>query len=552
MGRMPVTMAGGFAGIGEKLFGLRQPRLLDLDRMIRESKGTSLFRRLRFERCTTDFVEPTTVWRELERFCAAPAPFSWWLITGSAGTGKSRALFEFCQMLRAGRGEAVEGEQFSVAWDAGFLSLDDTPLDTWDAWWPMRHTLLVLDDVTRDRREAGDEVVKIIARLVERAKENELRRSWLKKGRVRVVLLAREHGEQGEDCGQSEWYGRLDVDSRHREALEFSPLADEGLHAIAQDALRLIWKSPAADLPGFIEKLEAVDKEKRPLFAMLLAGYLGEKGADEGRVTQRDVLDFAIEKEFARKASLGKDERLLETLIVSSLTGGRVGGGDEDAQEPGYPLEPNLLGEYFVLESAGKKEDGQRRVAVAKTQELIEAAWGVSPEEVCGFFCRCIRDFSFDPAWIETLFLNESMAGAGEEVKQAYLFASLVIVDTLREKGDLAGAWKVLQAIAGSGYSELVQVLRAKQAFKLLTALGEAGRLDEARMIFGAMRDYGQTDEVRALCAKAAVNLVIRHATVKRLSEAREICDDIAALGNTKEVQAARSVALKFISSKYA
>ena len=68
----------------------------------------------------------------LESFLGGQEKFSWWIITGPAGAGKSRLALELC--------EAVQG-----AWHAGFLSRTDSFGD-WTHWLPTQPTLIVLDE----------------------------------------------------------------------------------------------------------------------------------------------------------------------------------------------------------------------------------------------------------------------------------------------------------------------------------------------------------------------------------------------------------------------
>ena len=62
---------------------------------------------------STTFAGRTEEMRLLESFLGAPEKFSWWIVTGPAGAGKSRLELELCQ--------AVQG-----AWHAGFLSRADS------------------------------------------------------------------------------------------------------------------------------------------------------------------------------------------------------------------------------------------------------------------------------------------------------------------------------------------------------------------------------------------------------------------------------------------
>ena len=104
----------------------------------------------------------------LTSFLESKEQFSWWIITGPAGSGKSRLALELCQV--------IQGE-----WYAGFLSRAQS-FSEWSHWSPSQHTLIIIDYVAGRAIEASDIVLQLAGM-----------RSTLQRP-VRVLLVARNLG----------------------------------------------------------------------------------------------------------------------------------------------------------------------------------------------------------------------------------------------------------------------------------------------------------------------------------------------------------------------
>ena len=133
--------------------------------------------------------------------------------------------------------------------------------------------------------------------------------------------LEREYKERNEAGQPLEWYKQLDKTTLYQRPFDLGTVSDEGLYKIATQAAKDIWKSPnpLPARPDFLDKLTKLDKHKHPLFAMLLAGYLGIN--PKAKINPNEVLDFAIEQEFERfltPAGVEKDPALLHAMILST------------------------------------------------------------------------------------------------------------------------------------------------------------------------------------------------------------------------------------------
>ena len=493
------------------------------------------FKDFYFANRSTTFFEPESAWHDLEAFCASEAGFRWWLLYGSAGMGKSRTALEFCQKLKATEGAAPIGGNFTKKWEAGFVDLDKTSFEVWKKWQPRQATFLVLDHVNKEHIKSSIEddkadndsrqqydIAKIIDILTKRSNpaENQGGSERLKpfRHRVRLLLLEREyqeeHGKEREELG---WYKNLERDSCYKAPAELTTVGGEALVSIAKDALRKIPGADSAGLPDdFIEKLTAIDREKRPLFAMLLACYLVEKQHAKGdiaKVEPYDVLDYAISVEFQHIWNpAGVKGALLDALAKSTLTGGAAGdcaldekqqkivwnsglinrlAGSGESKFRFLPVRPDLLGEYFILTGAGRESDAPlQRIEDSRMQALIDEAWRDFPYDTAMFFDKCGRDFISHPNF-KKRFLNEKMSRADPLVKLVYASVSVNLIFNYGDAGQLPEARDIFDAMSSLGDSEEIRLLRAKASFNLINAYGDAGQLTEARDIFDAMSSLG-------------------------------------------------------------
>jgi pentatricopeptide repeat protein len=383
------------------------------DHMNDKRDGRVLFRDLRFFGGITRYVAPETLWQDFEAFYRAPLPMSWWLITGSAGSGKSRNAFEFCKALETGRArffdagkfrslhlEPVPGENHSF-WRAGFADLDNTPFKTWETWQPRQHTLLVFDGIARhynarlhvqedgeDARRNRHNIVEIIRLLTVRAAQGDFDNF-----RVRLLLLERD----GWEDRHLDWHRALpkrSVMCFRTEPTPLPPLTPEGLHlSIAGDvheSIRLRHEgAPLHDIPAdFLDRLKAIDSERRPLYAMLLAAWLAGNEGQARTITRNDILDCAFLEEYERQLKpVGEEKaaRILRAVAMSTLTGGRAGAcgmgdvydlwysgfgyeADDGAFRP-YPVEPDILGEYLVLRGLERELDRRQKLEREQKRE---------------------------------------------------------------------------------------------------------------------------------------------------------------------------------------
>jgi pentatricopeptide repeat protein len=570
-----------------------EPVLLDFNQC---KKQPRLFQEFHFSGRATRYIMDEPLWRDFEEFYRAPQALSWWLITGKAGSGKSRAALEFCTALETGKAEfrfptnasaepievkPVSGEDFSN-WKAGFLYLAGTPFSTWKDWKPKQHTLLVFDQATRHHNDNsrfcrgwqdGEDVrhrfnvAAIIKLLAAKAEQGDFGPY-----RVRLLLLEREHRQASWD-----WDRDVSGDSPLHFKEEPTLLASvplEGLFAIAQD----VWKNagrdgadaPCTSFDVFLDKLFSVDNDRRALFAMLLAAAMTTDGGDQTAFTRRDVLKLALKGGYERILQLAGEEsaaQAMRILALSTLTGGRLGACDLDKDHVlwnsglghaangndgifyPWPLEPELLGESFVLDDMGQDDIPEdARIGNDEMRALIAKAWETCSPEMAYFFESCGQDFPFDPTWIETRFLDCRLA----DVDTPLYMRTAVNLVTWFGKGQLDAARKIYEHMNSVGNAGMFCRERAEVSTNLIRVYCEAGMFDEASPIFLAMNALGDSEEVRRCRAAASVYLVGELCKVGELVRARVMFEGALAFEESEEYQIPKALALISLINGYA
>jgi len=340
----------------------------------------------------------------LSEFLNSDSKFSWLLVTGDAGSGKSRLALELCCEV---------GEE----WHAGFLSRTVKDFK-WTEYQPTRKTLIVIDYVASRAAEVGEVVLNL-----SRASS-----SFTKP--VRILLVERE---------KRSWWTTLSREDSQSESAEIiacqygEPLALPGLslEAILQIAEEAVhsrqgtWNAEIAST--FLLRLIRYDARGRPLFAMIVAHFL--------EAVEPNLLHAVLKREAARRRQLlsGEPEQLkrMENLLLlatlvsgllpmdssfSYLAASNVAGLlpdvvllDEDLYNDMASssrgggatlagLQPDILGERLVLDRLS-----EQGIAGQNARALLLAAWSFQPRDVVVVALRCVVDFQGDPA-IQTLF----------------------------------------------------------------------------------------------------------------------------------------------------
>jgi hypothetical protein len=200
----------------------------------------------------------------LNSFVDSSAPFSWMVVDGPAGSGKSRLVQEFCLAL-------------APSWRAGFL-LPVQRFEAWSSWQSEANTVVAIDYAA----ERIDESRMILLALAARADQQ--------RGHFRARVLLVERDARGD------WMDRL-IGSRSDgyaiEAARFSespltlgPLSDQELWSSVRSLMQGAGKQPPA-VEALLDRLREIDPLRRPLFAILAADAL---------IAGRDVREWDRER----------------------------------------------------------------------------------------------------------------------------------------------------------------------------------------------------------------------------------------------------------------
>lgn len=363
---------------------------------------------LAFSSRATNLVGRDKEQADLLEFLNSESKFSWLLMTGDAGSGKSRLALELCRQ--------VEGE-----WHAGFLTGTEKDFK-WSNFSPLRKSLIVIDYVASRAVEVGEIVLTL-----SRASSSFTRP-------VRILLVERE---------KSSWWATFSREDSQSESAEIiacqfgDPLDLPGmsLEAILKIAKEVVdsrkgkWNEEVAG--EFLSEMFRYDRRCRPLFAMIVALYLEALEIDQ---VEPNLLEVVLNREAARRRLLlpNSDEltRMEYLLLLATIVGGLVpkdGSFDHLAMSmvagllPNVGLldqtlyndfacsaggagttlaglQPDILGERFLLDRISKPG-----ISGQNARALLLAAWSWQPNDVRVVALRCSLDFPEDRA-LDTLY----------------------------------------------------------------------------------------------------------------------------------------------------
>jgi hypothetical protein len=351
--------------------------------------------RMHFRARKVPFLGRVSELQKLQAFLDSDASFSWWLITGAGGSGKSRLALEVC--LR-----------HQENWTVGFLP-ENSKYNGWSEWKPDRSTLIVADYCSSRSLELQD-IVTALSTLDTPGKHH-----------VRLLLI--ERSTEGDWLKNLLGVGstRLLVESvRYDDPLQTSPMSDSELW---QAITFLFEASELRKLPDEQETLQALfelDPLRRPLFAALAADAL-IAGRDirlwDQTALLRDVLEREEDK-FWKPA--GITERDKNLLCFATLLGGmpvenlalpllaKANFPTTEALDANRfnaeryqvmtahpsteflaPLKPDVLGEFYALERLLPRDKVDHRRAVT----TLSLAWLLETGGVLDFVTRALTDF---------------------------------------------------------------------------------------------------------------------------------------------------------------
>lgn len=347
----------------------------------------------------------------LRKFIDAKADFSWWMLTGDGGMGKTRLARQLCVMLSAN------------GWRAGFLPLHySVSLEVMVGRWEPSVPTLIVVDYALQRTEDARALITTFAR------------SSRSSCPIRILLLERdvEMNFEQEVLGYDQSNRAFILNTRYdAKPMHLRRLSNAEIWSLVQNCP---WRADnrRIDLSAtqFVTRLRAVDTTARPLVAMILADSIAEGSRRVGSRLECHLQELIHrERQMFWPARLGVSGKPMgateadEIIALATLTSGfgkarlraiaKARGRPFDttlfplcAQAIGKPfsctrrqlerLEPDLIGELFALEVLGYQV-GNPMVEPPRAWMPI-AAWKVDGSAVADFVRRCEQNFPDHPA----------------------------------------------------------------------------------------------------------------------------------------------------------
>jgi hypothetical protein len=431
---------GKLANALTELKALLQPQLrLDMPQQAPEHVTHAAV--LSFRNRRVEFVGRDQELESLCNFIDSPDAFKWWCITGIAGIGKSRLALEFLV------------QNVPAYWNMGFLSKDLLKRFDFYTWVPDAPTIIVIDDVATYQQH----ISAMLDALVPKSETLLFP--------VRVILLEREYKDNS-------WWRTViasgSIEQEKRLALlhtgipgELNSLKPQAQMQLLQSFVKnsISKENPPPSDEALLKLMEGMNDRGRPLYLGLAALSLVCGIKMQGRNQNLpNLLSSIYEHEMAAWQRLCPDDAIrkaaknlvavatacrglnldeLEDRHYQGLENAGVflpGLAQEDVWEaaflltggnPGYILEPDLIGEFFLT----RMWPHPRHPGAAKAlQQKIEAAWEIYSGGMVLTMDRVMEDISESDApagWIRILTRLSTDSGMDRAILAMHLFTFL-------------------------------------------------------------------------------------------------------------------------------
>jgi hypothetical protein len=439
----------------------------------------------------------------LREWLAGSEKLSWTLIQGPGGAGKSRLALELCLFARAND------------WHAGFLygGSEVARAPQFMRFRSSQPTLIVWDYLI----EAPEAARRLIDELISLHEIGVLKRP------VRVLLIERSMSAAG-------WWSvfRKDHSARLQKYerklgpegtfLKLGPLEKTSLLEIVDHVL-----GSAYGRDDLIDDLKEIDPLGRPLFAALVADAI-KNGKAASKLTQQGLLNDVLSRETQRWEAVSRDQLDLErhenALALATIIGGlAIPQGTEYLQDEVFPfsserfnpllmeemtastsatgeirpVEPDILGEWFVLQKLIKRHPFDDRpdqlIGAAELRACLSAD---DAAELGAFRLRSAEDFPNDV--IQTKLFRSPQRGAPEHtfIEWAYSVSeSFEHMIGLPAAADACFA-NIRNLIPELHANEEFQLAAGEAYFNFAIAQAESNRLAEAERVFAEIMQWAK------------------------------------------------------------
>lgn len=366
-----------------------------------------------FSLANTELLDRESELMLLSDFSGSGFTFSWTLISGRGGVGKSRLAFEFARQL------ATEG------WRVGFLGRKSIYNNfDWLNWEPARDILIVIDYAAQlhDLETNNSFLEDILSTFSDR-------RAGIGQPfncKVRIILIERE---------SETWLEPLTLNDNIAASRFVYDLSISDNREIVLQGLKDPWPLMESILDGqldnlpektlLLNKLNSIDQYSTPLFAFMFAEHVANEPQGWQALGKRELLSKLLvreRKEFWHNVQKnGPEERM---VAVATMAGNfspvqlsaeviskagfvrwdfdhspslfRSMSGQSSLTDV-FPLEPDILGEFFVLELLEFRAKDLGRA-------LVQLAWKLDSLNLGAFIGRCSSDFEDTQNFYENAF----------------------------------------------------------------------------------------------------------------------------------------------------
>lgn len=427
-----VTVVSGVSEVGEHVSRRVNGEAFDPEviRFSTSSETIEGFARFQFQNQWLPFVGRVEQLEEIAAFRDENAKFTWKLIYGHGGVGKSRLALEACK------------EAGGKGWHAGFLHVSSlqqlTDRENGKPWQPAKPCFLVIDYPS----EAPNDVAKFIKDLSDRHETLSYP--------VRILLLDR--GTTGP------WIEKLGLDRSSSGAVRISrrndhelPNSSELLPKILDEVYNLNQKRPPskAEISEFSCILhniaEGPDGGVTFLAAILLADAMARQesfGFVGLKPTAFEIYKMTIERELRIWDTAGFSPNDKALIVLATLVGGisiqefgvqlqeqicdglplisynccEIVGGVGIDRNSIPMLRPDPLGEAYI--AIWLREYGTRNPILLS--RLCNLAWTMNANYVAVVLCRCATDLPIEVYDDIDVALKDGMGKKDIEVKKQW------------------------------------------------------------------------------------------------------------------------------------
>ncbi|MEH6537028.1 MAG: hypothetical protein V7719_11580 [Psychroserpens sp.] len=371
---------------------------------------------------STKFIGRDQLMYEMIDFVDSKLPFSWTMISGKAGQGKSRFAQEICDLY------------YAKGWHVGFCSFNKDNYNWGNLNTAKNKGLLIIVDYISGREKKVQKLLKELA--------NETRGQKSKDPKVRVILLEREFSVNWlENTVPYLDHVKECLYKEQRIPYELNTLTEKDLLSL----ISYVSNSPFTEEKGseIIQKLQEIDIEMRPLIAFIIGLKIRDKDKDKENELELNTWDnidqplnyilFREKDKFWDKTVLGKrDTFLLEACLFITALAQKIETkklieivlkySEEQSnlsqsevielykrssyysKRKCHGFQPDLIAEYYIVRHL--QQDNEYAL------EYLDATFQLEPLETKNMLLKTSQNlwnhdgFKIVDEWIDTKFIN--------------------------------------------------------------------------------------------------------------------------------------------------